>query len=163
MFCRNCGKELIGSPEFCPGCGAKPTRGTSFCSYCGAPTTPLTRICYKCGVRVVGGLEAGLQEMNWFQRHLNWTVLLALVGSYALGLMAAFAVGVAIGVADPYVSLEAAGAAGGVTGVVVYLAILVPTWGWVLRRKNRSLWWLLLALFVPFGWIAMFVLENQSR
>jgi hypothetical protein len=23
MFCRNCGKELIGTPEICPNCGAK--------------------------------------------------------------------------------------------------------------------------------------------
>ena len=37
MFCRNCGKELIGSPEFCPNCGARPMRGDSFCSNCGAP------------------------------------------------------------------------------------------------------------------------------
>ena len=163
MFCRNCGKELIGSPEICPGCGARPMRGNSFCSNCGAATTELTEMCVKCGARLVGRVEAGLREMSWFRRHLNWTALLALVGAYALGWMAAFTVGVAMGVADPYASLEAAGAAGGVTGVVVYLAVLVPTWGWVLRRKNRSLWWLLLALFVPFGWIAMFVLENRNR
>jgi hypothetical protein len=25
MFCRNCGKELQGTPEFCPNCGAKQT------------------------------------------------------------------------------------------------------------------------------------------
>ena len=23
MFCTNCGKELIGTPEFCPNCGAR--------------------------------------------------------------------------------------------------------------------------------------------
>ena len=154
MFCRNCGKELIGTPEICPECGAKPTRGTSFCSNCGAPTTPLTRICYKCGVRVVGGVEAGLQEISWFQRHLNWTALLALVGSYALGLMGGF---FAVGFGG------AAGVAGAVTAYVVGLIVLILTWGWVLQRKNRSLWWLLLALFVPFGFIAMFVLENRSR
>ena len=164
MFCRNCGKELIGSPEFCPNCGARPMRGTSFCSNCGAPTTPLTKICYKCGVRVVGGVEAGLREaglreMSWFRRHLNWTALLALVGANALGGMVGFVVGFggAVGVGG------AAGVAGAVTAAVVCLVVLVLTWRWVLRRKNRSLWWLLLALFVPFGWIALLVLENQSR
>jgi len=156
MFCRNCGKELIGSPEICPGCGAKPMRGNSFCSNCGAPTTPLTEMCVKCGVRVVGRVEAGLREMNWFQRHLNWTALLALVGSYALSLMGSFALvfGGATGVAA---------VAGAATAGVVSLVVLVLTWGWVLSRKNRSLWWLLLALFVPFGFIAVFVLENRSR
>jgi TM2 domain-containing membrane protein YozV len=52
MFCRNCGKELTGSPEICLGCGAKPMNGTSFCAGCGAETTPLTEICVKCGARV---------------------------------------------------------------------------------------------------------------
>ena len=23
MFCKNCGKELTGTPEYCPNCGAK--------------------------------------------------------------------------------------------------------------------------------------------
>ena len=52
MFCRNCGKELAGTPEICMNCGAKPMSGTSFCPGCGAPTTPLTEICTKCGARV---------------------------------------------------------------------------------------------------------------
>ena len=52
MFCRNCGKELVGTPEICVNCGAKPMSGTSFCHGCGAPTTPLTEICLKCGARV---------------------------------------------------------------------------------------------------------------
>jgi len=60
MFCRNCGKELIGSPEFCPGCGAKPMKAASFCHGCGAPTTSLTEICTKCGARV-----AKVEEHTW--------------------------------------------------------------------------------------------------
>ncbi len=52
MFCRNCGKELTGSPEFCMNCGARPLSGTGFCPGCGATTTALTEICVKCGARV---------------------------------------------------------------------------------------------------------------
>jgi len=59
MFCRNCGKGLIGNPEFCANCGARPMKGTSFCPGCGAPTTPLTEICPKCGARVAGKVKAG--------------------------------------------------------------------------------------------------------
>jgi len=55
MFCRNCGKELIGAPEICIGCGARPLVGTSFCSACGAATDPLAEICMKCGVRIAKG------------------------------------------------------------------------------------------------------------
>jgi hypothetical protein len=52
MFCRNCGKELTGTPEICLGCGARPLVGSSFCHACGAPTNPLAEICVKCGVRL---------------------------------------------------------------------------------------------------------------
>jgi hypothetical protein len=52
MFCRNCGKELMGAPEACRDCGAKRMAGTSFCPQCGAPTTPLSVTCTKCGVRL---------------------------------------------------------------------------------------------------------------
>ena len=52
MFCRNCGKELIGTPEICVGCGAKPLAGNSFCQACSAPTDPLAEICIKCGARL---------------------------------------------------------------------------------------------------------------
>ena len=52
MFCTNCGKELIGTPEICLGCGAKPLAGTSFCQGCGAPVDPLAEICAKCGTRL---------------------------------------------------------------------------------------------------------------
>jgi TM2 domain-containing membrane protein YozV len=52
MFCRNCGKELIGTPEICLGCGAKPLAGSGFCQACGAPTNALAEICLKCGARL---------------------------------------------------------------------------------------------------------------
>ena len=57
MFCRNCGKELTGTPEFCMNCGAKPMDGTSFCPGCGAPTAPLTEICTNCGAQVAKAIK----------------------------------------------------------------------------------------------------------
>jgi TM2 domain-containing membrane protein YozV len=59
MFCRNCGKELAGTPEICPGCGAKPLVGSSFCHACGAKTNPLAVICVKCGAKLEGKIAAG--------------------------------------------------------------------------------------------------------
>jgi len=61
MFCRNCGKELVGSPEFCMNCGARPMSGTSFCPGCGATTTPMTNICTNCGAQVAGAIK----ERTW--------------------------------------------------------------------------------------------------
>lgn len=59
MFCRNCGKELTGTPEICPSCGAKPLVGSSFCHACGAKTNPLAEICIKCGARLGGKVAVG--------------------------------------------------------------------------------------------------------
>ena len=61
MFCRNCGKELTGTPEICVGCGARPSAGNSFCSACGGETNPLAEICIKCGVRLV---KAGAGDIS---------------------------------------------------------------------------------------------------
>ena len=87
MFCRNCGKELTGSPENCPGCGAKLMKGTGFCPNCGAPTTPLTEICPKCGARVAGKsgswmpLVAGILDLLIGIPALLIGIVLSLVGA----------------------------------------------------------------------------------
>jgi len=64
MFCRNCGKELTGSPEICINCGAKPMGGTGFCHSCGAPTTPLTEICVKCGTKVAKAIAGDISPKS---------------------------------------------------------------------------------------------------
>jgi hypothetical protein len=53
MYCRNCGKELIGVPYYCMNCGARPLAGTAFCPSCANTTTPLSEICVKCGLKLV--------------------------------------------------------------------------------------------------------------
>ena len=92
--------------------------------------------------------------MNWFERHLNWTMVFGLLGTYVAGFM----VGAVIYSVDPYVSDGAMY----IIGFIVSLAILIPVWGWALRRKSRSLWWLLMGLFVPFGFIVLLCLDNKS-
>jgi len=59
MFCRNCGKELTGTPEICLGCGAKPLVGSSFCQACGVKTSPLAEFCVKCGAGLGAKAVAG--------------------------------------------------------------------------------------------------------
>ncbi len=59
MFCRNCGKELVGSPEICMNCGAKSLAATAFCPNCGNPTTPLSVICPKCGSSLEAKTDTG--------------------------------------------------------------------------------------------------------
>ena len=65
MFCRNCGKELIGVPEICINCGAKPLIGSSFCHACGAKTSPTAEFCTKCGAKLgIKTLDTNVSEKS---------------------------------------------------------------------------------------------------
>ena len=59
MYCRNCGREQIGTPAICPNCGARPLAGNSFCHACGAATNPLAEICLKCRARLTKAAVGG--------------------------------------------------------------------------------------------------------
>lgn len=124
-------------------------------------------ICSECKV-ILGGkvycnpcADALLTEtavsknLSWFERHLNWTMVLAFPAAFIV----CFTAGVIIGAIDPYVSYAAIQTMGFILSSVVFALI----WGWALRKKNRSLWWLLLGLFVPFGFIVLLCLENRRQ
>ena len=110
--------------------------------------------CNPCADALVTG-PATSTGSSWFQRHLNWTMVLAWPAVFAV----AFMLGMVVGAIDPYVSSTEIEGMGALTGLVVLSLI----WGWALRQKNRSLWWLLLGLFVPFGFIVILCLENKSE
>jgi len=123
------------------------------------------KFCPRCGQRLTGfdleekqryvhHPEAPLKGKSWFERHLNWTMVLAWVGAYVVN----FIIGFMIALSNPYISY---GELFGI-GLIIASAILAPVWGWTLRKKNRSLWWLPLGLFVPFGFVVLMCLENKS-
>jgi len=64
MYCRNCGKELTGTPEICLGCGAKPLSGKSYCSACGTETNAAAVICVKCGASLATRDEGGVSPKS---------------------------------------------------------------------------------------------------
>jgi len=47
--CRNCGKELSGTPVYCRYCGVKARVESKFCPTCGSPTYDTADFCTKCG------------------------------------------------------------------------------------------------------------------
>lgn len=97
--------------------------------------------------------------MNWFQRHLNWTVVLGFLGLFLLNMLLGFIFGLTF-YDLPENALEGAGAVIGFLTTIIGGSIIV---GWMLRQKHRSLWWLLLWWFVPFGWIFVLTLQNRSE
>ncbi len=80
MFCRNCGKELIGTPEICIGCGAKPLVGSSFCQACGAETNALAEICLKCGARLAKAESVDISAKS----RLTTTLLAFFLGEFGV-------------------------------------------------------------------------------
>ena len=133
----------------------------------GACVTCGQMVCAECRVTLAGKVycnpcadalvtrPATSTDSSWFQRHLNWTMVLVFLGALLIN----FVVGLIVTSANPFVhysDLEA-------LGFVIGLAILIPGWGWALKKKNRSLWWLLMGLFVPFGFIVLLCLENKSE
>ena len=78
MFCRNCGKELRGTPEVCVGCGAKPLVGGNFCHACGAATNPLAEICMSCGARLGKAVAFGISPKS----RLATTLLAFFLGEF---------------------------------------------------------------------------------
>lgn len=80
-----------------------------------------------------------VKAQSWFERHLNWTVILVVVISDLLWIFTG--------------SLFA-----------LYLAVIASSIavGWALKRKCRRLWWLLI-FFAPCGWIAFLCIENRSE
>ena len=90
--------------------------------------------------------------MNWLGRHLNWVAVLSWVALYPLG----FITGLAITSVNLYISTATYYA----LVYIVSAAWLFGIGGWVLRKKNRSLW-NLLWLPIPFGWIVFLCLENK--
>lgn len=102
------------------------------------------------------------KDLNWFHRHLNWTAFLSWVALYPLIFLAGFVLGLILYSVDPSVSEESVTAFGYLIGFTVALAWLLPTNGWILKQKGRSLWHLLW-LFVPFGIWVFLSLENKNE
>lgn len=105
--------------------------------------------------------------MNWFKQHLNLTLIVVVVGTYLLTMMT-FApaattgqdrsvVGLLIQLVNPTISTETMSW----FYLPIWLALMLPVEGWVLSKKNRSLWHLLWAI-APFGWIVILCLKNRS-
>lgn len=129
--------------KYCPNCGKAGVEGMKFCPRCGQR---LAGPNLEDKQRSLPKPEAPLKERNWFEHHLNWTMVLALGGAYLVNFTIYVSYSESIGIGY----------------LIIFMAILALVWGWTLRKKNRSLWWLPLGLFVPFGFIVLFCLENKS-
>jgi hypothetical protein len=119
--------------------------------------------CSNCFEEVLSGgrkspLNISVQkpDKNWFQRHLNWTLILGGIGIFFVDVL----IGIFLRITGLF-RLLTVFRLDFVLGVILFMLFLVHI-GWFLRRKNRSLAWVLI-IFVPFGWIVLLALANKSE
>jgi ABC-type dipeptide/oligopeptide/nickel transport system permease component len=133
----------------CPKCGSVVIFGSAFCGRCGNALSwqqqPAIQPSYQKSINY-----QQQDDMNWFQRHLNWTFVLGFFAMFVL----AFIIGIFIVVANLKISDSWIQAVMQILAIVVMLTI----GGWVLKQKGRSLWWLLLA-----GWFSPVWLGNKNK
>ena len=82
MFCRNCGKDLTGTPEICANCGSHPVKATAFCRYCGEPTGHQDLVCPTCGsaIKPIPGSVKTFNKENQRLIKLGKIINLTIVG-----------------------------------------------------------------------------------
>lgn len=83
LFCRNCGKDIDGTPETCTSCGSHPVKATAFCRYCGNATTAHDLACSKCGSAMQKIADAKREPKHHpVLTALNITVIVLVIAVY---------------------------------------------------------------------------------
>jgi uncharacterized membrane protein YhaH (DUF805 family) len=161
----------------CPSCGYENSEDARYCNLCQnsfvrEPAAPygLPSLAkpgaerLKAAKKVLRSQPAG---ENWFQRHLNWTWFFAqlVVGLIAYIVVTIFVSSLFISsaVLPSEESLFASVSAIQLVVIVLQLIAMLGVGAWVLRRKKRSLVWLLIFLVPLVGWIIFLCLENRSE
>ena len=182
----------------CPSCGYENSRDAQYCNLCQksfvstepglarpAPPPPPRREAMQAARNILRGGDA---DLNWFQRHLNWTWVLPQLLLYMAFLIVLFSFITSMGPAllmnptelSPSLSFMPFSLLIVVGFLLIPLLMMAAQFGigaWVLKRKERSLMWLLIFL-VPSGayllnaflgfvvtvvvWIVFLRLENRN-
>ena len=139
------------------------------CTYCGRFTCgqcnvvkEKTSFCSTCYEMLFEEIEDNIptprvRAPNWFARHLNWTALLTWLIWLPIYIVVVPLIGSAIAwFIKPHITWQAVSVVQLAT-LAPFLVWILPTNIWILRKKDRSLWWLLLAPLSTIG------LENKSK
>jgi uncharacterized membrane protein YhaH (DUF805 family) len=149
----------------CPSCGYENKEDARYCNLCQTSFIKPQPESFGLAPPLVPRKDAvsggGATDLNWFQRHLNWTWLLPQVFLYITAVIFLYK-----SLTDMFGALisssESAFYSAATTWISFWFVWPVMVWAaefgigaWVLRRKKRSLWWLSI-FFVPtpLAWFA---------
>jgi len=146
LVCTECA-VVIGTKTYCQKCSSK------LLKYAESQTSPNSETEFN-------PYEPEKNKAKWFERHLNWTFILALIVFYGLTFLGSFLTGFILALNDPYITDETLDSVGIIVSIAIAILFLLPISAWILEQKGRSLWNLLL-LVVPFGLIIFLGIGNR--
>lgn len=103
--------------------------------------------------------------MDWFKKHLNWTAFLAILLCLMVstgGSVKTFVETLVFISFARFFAILFLGSVNELIFAAIGLILSVPILIWVLKQKQRTLWWVFI-IFVPFGWVIFPRLENRSE
>ncbi len=141
LVCADC-KTMLGEKTYCNACADEPVAQSS------ETETLVTK------------------SPSWFHRHLNWTyffvwAFLSWLSGYAVMLILALVLDALSPQPNDLMSIQSELILIWLAWCVGYLAVMIPVSVYVLRRKCRSLWWMLL-VFSPMPF-PMLLKDKQGR
>lgn len=140
--CLNCGKSI------CRDCQTM-IDGKSCCKDC------LADVLSSRG-KIHSSYSGFNQKQNWFERHLNWTLVLGEFGIFfAVFIIALLFYEISLLMHLPPIVVR-------IVLWILYIVIPLFHLAWYLRKKKRSLFWMIL-WFLPIGWIVILCLTNKSE
>lgn len=103
-------------------------------------------------------------EFNgWINRHLNWTAILGCLTVIPIIVIAAIIMGSIAAMADTDGESQVPNWISELVINIVIFTTPLATLGWVLKKKLRSLAWLLIAFIPIFGWTIPIILDNRGQ
>jgi len=161
----------------CPSCGYENSDDARYCGLCEKPfgsfvkepsapygLAPSLKPSKEAVKTVKKILRSQSKGPNWFQRHLNWTWVLPQLFLYIAALVVGYSLimsmaGALMSPLESSFMLPFSGLF--VVAIILSLLSAAAIWGigaWVLKRKDRSMWWLLIFLApTPAGWLNVFL------
>jgi hypothetical protein len=119
----------------CPNCNSSVVFSAKFCGNCG---TQMTWQEQQQNMQSHYDTSATQNNLNWFQRHLNWTYLLWILSIYTCGLIIGLYVNNAV-------TSNSSIYYGGVWrwAIIPLVIFHIQANIWIIKRKGRNLWWFL--------------------